>query len=210
MAYLVAGGFEAHEACDGPSALTVAAREKPDLVLLDLSLPGLDGLEVFRQLRLRHAVMPVVMVTARGEEADRILGLEVGADDYIGKPCSPREVVLRVRSVLRRSAPVAADDARVQDGPLLVDRSARTVTLSGRSVELTAREFDLLAFFIGHPGIAYPRPQLLREVWGWEYGDETTVTVHVRRLREKIEEDPAAPTRIVTVWGIGYRWDRQS
>lgn len=212
QAYLAADGLDTHEASDGPGALRIADQVQPDLVLLDLSLPGLDGLEVFRRLRLRHAGMPVLMVTARGGEAERILGLEIGADDYITKPCSPREVVLRVRSVLRRAeshsaGPTTAGGHLVQDDNLIIDRRARTATLSGAALELTTREFDLLAHFVAHPGVAFTRTELMRQVWGWEFGDETTVTVHVRRLREKVETDSARPTRIVTVWGVGYRWD---
>jgi DNA-binding response OmpR family regulator len=149
------------------------------------------------------------MLTARGEEEDRIAGLEVGADDYVVKPFSPKELALRVRSVLRRGEQREAPDtaAVVVDGDLRLDTLARTVSLGGTDVALTTREFDLLAFLLAHPGRALRREDLMREVWGWEFGDQSTVTVHVRRLREKVEADPAGPTRLVTVWGVGYRWD---
>jgi DNA-binding response OmpR family regulator len=152
------------------------------------------------------------MLTARGEEEDRIAGLEVGADDYIVKPFSPRELALRVRSVLRRSEPQQSAGAEplLSDGDLRVDTNARTVRLGDRELALTTREFDLLAHVMSRPGKALRREELMREVWGWEFGDQSTVTVHVRRLREKIEADPAEPTRLVTVWGVGYRWDPAS
>jgi len=209
LGYLRRDGFEAAHAADGLEALRIAAAAPPDLVVLDLMLPGIDGLEVCRRLRADRADLPVVMLTARGEEEDRIAGLEVGADDYVVKPFSPRELALRVRSVLRRSeareTPGVADV--VVDGDLRLDTVARTVMLAGAEVALTTREFDLLAFVMSHPGKALRREDLMREVWGWEFGDQSTVTVHVRRVREKVEIDPANPTRLVTVWGVGYRWD---
>ncbi|TQJ51863.1 DNA-binding response OmpR family regulator [Phycicoccus sp. SLBN-51] len=220
VAYLEAAGLEARRAGDGPSGLAAAAAEPPDAVVLDLMLPGIDGLEVCRRLRLERPDLPVVMLTARGEEEDRVLGLEVGADDYVTKPFSPRELVLRLQSVLRRTmrpapglVPVAgagrlADTPAVlADGDLLLDRVAHRATLDGRELSLTAREFDLLAWLLAHPGQAFAREELMRSVWGWEYGDQSTVTVHVRRLREKVELDPSTPTRLVTVFGVGYRWD---
>ncbi|MEO6411374.1 MAG: response regulator transcription factor [Pedococcus sp.] len=217
VAYLKRAGFEAQQAFDGPSALAAAQAMPPDAVVLDLMLPGIDGLEVCRRLRERQAGLPVLMLTARGEEVDRILGLEVGADDYITKPFSPRELVLRVQSVLRRSArsgPDAAQDERdtVSLGPLVdddlsVDPLAHRASLAGRELALTAREFDLLVFLLAHPGQVHGREQLMRQVWGWEFGDQSTVTVHVRRLREKVELDASAPARLVTVFGVGYRWD---
>jgi DNA-binding response OmpR family regulator len=209
LGYLRREGFEAAHAADGLAALAVAAAAPPDIVVLDLMLPGIDGLEVCRRLRAGRPDLPVVMLTARGEEEDRIAGLEVGADDYVVKPFSPRELALRVRSVLRRSEPRTTPgiaDA-VVDGDLRVDTLARTVTRDGADVALTTREFDLLAFLMSHPGRALRRDDLMREVWGWDFGDQSTVTVHVRRLREKIEADPANPVRLVTVWGVGYRWD---
>jgi DNA-binding response OmpR family regulator len=207
-AYLERAGFVVNHAPDGPSALALAARMSPDLVVLDLMLPGIDGLEVCRRLRARTGDLPVVMLTALGEECDRVLGLEVGADDYLTKPFSPRELVLRVQSVLRRSngrqpPPVAG---RLRDGDLDVDLTAHTATRNGRPLGLTGREFDLLAFFLAHPGAAFSRTELMRQVWGWSFGDQSTVTVHVRRLREKVETDPANPQRLLTVWGFGYRW----
>ena len=209
LEYLRRDGFEAAYASDGLAALAVAAAAPPDLVVLDLMLPGIDGLEVCRRLRAQRPDLPVVMLTARGEEEDRIAGLEVGADDYVVKPFSPRELALRVRSVLRRTetAEVAALAPVVVDGDLVLDTAARTATLGADELSLTQREFDLLAYLMAHPGRALRREELLRDVWGWEFGDQSTVTVHVRRLREKIEADPASPTRIATVWGVGYRWD---
>jgi DNA-binding response OmpR family regulator len=206
--YLERDGFVVESVADGAATLAAAAARPPDLVLLDLGLPGVDGLEVCRQLR-SHGPVPIVMLTARGSETDRILGLELGADDYVTKPFSPRELVLRVQSVLRRAAnPAAPVPAGVlTDGGLVVDTAAHEVTIDGRRVALTTREYDLLVFFLRHPGEAFERTVLLERVWGWTYADATTVTVHVRRLREKVEVDPALPARIVTVWGVGYRYE---
>ncbi len=185
--------------------------ERPDLVVLDLMLPGIDGLEVCRQIRARHGEVPVVMLTALGEEADRVLGLELGADDYITKPFSPRELVLRVQSVLRRYARLAPPEPEViTDGDLVVDVGRREARLGWSVLTLTVREFDLLAYLAGHPGRAFTRGELLERVWGWTFGDQSTVTVHIRRLREKIEADPARPARIVTVWGVGYRYESET
>ncbi len=173
-------------------------------------MPGIDGLEVCRRIRRQLPDLPVVMLTALGEEADRVLGLEVGADDYVTKPFSPRELVLRIRSVLRRTAahPTAPTvSAKLIDATLTVDSARRVATLGGAPLSLTAREIDLLIFFMRHPGRAWSRTDLLDKVWGWQFGDQSTVTVHVRRLREKIEDDPADPQRIRTVWGVGYRYD---
>ena len=207
VAYLRQAGHKTLEAPDGPNAI-VAARAMPDLVVLDVMLPGFDGLEVCRRLRADRPDLPIVMLTALGEEEDRINGLDQGVDDYLAKPFSPRELVLRVASVLRRSQPAPSTAAQVRrDGNLDLDPISRTATLDGVPLQLTTREFDLLAHLLGHPGEAFSREQLLSMVWGWEYGDLTTVTVHVRRLRAKVEADPGAPTRLVTVWGIGYRWD---
>jgi DNA-binding response OmpR family regulator len=207
VSYLRAAGHDVAEATDGHEALSSMRAEAADLVVLDLMLPGLDGLEVCRRLREQGSV-PVIMLTAKGTPGDRVLGLEQGADDYLVKPFSPRELVLRVDSILRRSGERArpARD-RVEDGGLVVDPSARVVTLDGARAELTTREFDLLHYLVTHPGVAYSREDLLREVWGWSFGDQSTVTVHVRRLREKIESDPTRPDRLVTVWGVGYRWE---
>jgi DNA-binding response OmpR family regulator len=203
--YLVRAGHVVDRADDGPAALGRAAAHRPDLVVLDLMLPGMDGFEVCRRLRGAGPV-PVIMLTARGDEDDRILGLEVGADDYVTKPFSPRELVLRVESVLRRTRPAAAPRPPSAAG-LTVDPTARRATKDGAELALTLREFDLLAFFLRHPGQAFSREELMREVWGWDFGDLSTVTVHVRRLRGKVEEDPARPRLIQTVWGVGYRFD---
>jgi DNA-binding response OmpR family regulator len=207
VSYLRAAGHDVVEAADGESALT-AVRDRPaDLVVLDLMLPGIDGLEVCRRLRTASAV-PIIMLTALGAEADRVVGLELGADDYITKPFSPRELALRVDSVLRRVGEVnPSARGTVVDGDLVVDVGAHTVTLGGTPLALTTREFDLLRFMVSNPGTAYSRDELLERVWGWSFGDQSTVTVHVRRLREKIEKDPTHPARLSTVWGVGYRWD---
>ncbi len=205
--YLRRDGLEVLEAADGPTALEADADAAPDLVVLDLMLPGLDGLEVFRRMRARRGSVPVVMLTARGDEADRVLGLEVGADDYVAKPFSPRELVLRVQALLRRTSPASAPADVLTDGDLVIDTRGRSVTRAGVPLQLTAREFDLLAHLVGTAGTVWSRTQLMNDVWGWEYGDESTVTVHVRRLREKIEDEPSNPQRLVTVWGVGYRWD---
>jgi DNA-binding response OmpR family regulator len=206
--YLERDGFVVESAADGVTTLAAVAARPPDLVVLDLGLPGVDGLEVCRQLRLSSPV-PIVMLTARGAETDRILGLELGADDYVTKPFSPRELVLRVQSVLRRAAATTAPapDGVLTDGDMVVDTASHDVTIAGRRIALTAREYDLLVFFLRHPGEAFERTALLERVWGWTYADATTVTVHVRRLREKIELDPALPARIITVWGVGYRYE---
>jgi len=207
LAYLRRAGLATAHVPDGLAALAVSAADPPDLVVLDLMLPGLDGLEVCRRLREQLPALPVVMLTAKGEVADRIAGLEVGADDYVLKPFSPRELVLRVESVLRRSVPDRPGADVLRDGRLVVDRAARAATLDGGPLLLTNREFDLLAFLVANAGRAFSREELLRRVWGWEVGDRSTVTVHVRRLRAKVEPDPARPQRLVTVWGVGYRWD---
>ncbi|WP_086563845.1 response regulator transcription factor [Streptomyces africanus] len=203
--YLDRAGYVVDRADDGPTALTRAAAHWPDLVVLDLMLPGMDGLEVCRRMR-GHGPVPVIMLTARGDEDDRVLGLEVGADDYVTKPFSPRELVLRVESVLRRSRP-AVPGHRLGAAGLTLDPAARRATKNGTELALTLREFDLLSFFLRHPGRAFGREDLMREVWGWDFGDLSTVTVHVRRLRGKVEDDPARPRLIQTVWGVGYRFD---
>jgi DNA-binding response OmpR family regulator len=206
--YLEQDGYRVRLAADGLAALAEVAVETPDLVVLDLMLGGIDGLEVCRRLRRDHPDLPVVMLTALGEEADRVIGLEVGADDYVTKPFSPRELVLRVRSVLRRVAPKEPDGPAVlRDGDLVADTERRIAELGGKPLALTVREFDLLEFLLRHPAKAWSRAQLLEQVWGWQFGDQSTVTVHVRRLREKIEADPAAPKRLLTVWGVGYRYE---
>jgi DNA-binding response OmpR family regulator len=210
--YLERAGYEVALAGDGFGALDAVARRRPELVVLDLMLPGLDGLEVCRRLRAGDPELPIVMLTALGEESDRLAGLELGADDYVTKPFSPRELVLRVQSVLRRAARAAEPTAEhlaehLADGDLTVDAPRRLARLRGEELALTVREFDLLVFLMRHPGRAFRRAELLEGVWGWTFGDQSTVTVHVRRLREKIEENPAAPRRIVTVWGVGYRYE---
>ncbi len=199
-------------ASDGAAALDAVALRRPDLVVLDLMLPGIDGLEVCRRLREQDPELPIVMLTALGDEADRVVGLSLGADDYVTKPFSPRELVLRVQSVLRRAArsteAATAQPEVLRDGDLVVDGARRVARLRGTDLALTVREFDLLLFLLRHPGRAFRRAELLEAVWGWTFGDQSTVTVHVRRLREKIEDNPADPRRILTVWGVGYRYER--
>jgi len=209
--YLEREGFAVEVVGDGRVAVERALADPPDLVVLDLMLPGLDGLEVCRRLRAL-APVPVIMLTARGDESDRVIGLELGADDYVAKPFSPKELVARVRAVLRRAkgplAPPPPNGPLVfEDGDLRVDVAARQAWLSGDLVALTAREFELLVFLMRHPRQAFRREDLLQHVWGSRHGDTSTITVHVRRLREKIEPDASSPTRITTVWGVGYRWE---
>jgi two-component system response regulator ResD len=215
--YLERDGFTVREAADGYAALDALAEAVPDLIVLDLMLPGIDGLSLTRQIRTpkpsaEHDTrqrVPIIMLTARGETSDRIRGLDVGADDYLAKPFSPQELVSRVRAVLRRSGEPALDSGQemVFDG-LRLDPSARTVSAGGQPVALTAKEFDLLLFFARHPRQVFTRSQLLDSVWGQEfYGDPSTVTVHIRRLREKIEVDASQPRYLTTVWGVGYRFE---
>ena len=204
--YLEREGYRTLEAGDGVLARELVERERPNLVVLDLMLPGMDGLSLCRWIRSRSD-LPVIMLTARGEEADRIVGLELGADDYVTKPFSPRELAARVRTVLRRAAPPVLAEARLSFGDLEIDAATREVTRAGQPVRLTAREFDLLWFLASHPRRVFSRSQLMERVWGYEAALDTgTVTVHVRRLREKIEDDPARPRRLETVWGVGYRF----
>ncbi len=212
VTYLERAGLQAVHAATGASGLAAFDAEAPDLVVLDLMLPDLDGLEVCRRLRSTSDV-PVIMLTALGGEVDRVLGLEVGADDYVTKPFSPRELVLRVQSVLRRSgrgsvgsSPPTTDPV-LRDGDLILDTTAHTAMRGDDPLPLTSREFDLLSFLLAHPGRAFTRGELMEQVWGWSFGDQSTVTVHVRRLREKVEPNPTEPTRLMTVWGVGYRWD---
>jgi two-component system response regulator ResD len=210
--YLAREGFTVSAAADGPAALSAVESRHPDLILLDLMLPRLDGFEVFRRLRAADETLAVIMLTARGQTTDRVVGLESGADDYVAKPFSPRELIARVRAVLRRAGePGGPGETRpgklIFDG-LEIDPGAREVTMDGTALSLTPREFDLLHFFAAHPRIAFSRLQLLDELWDTAYdGDPSTVTVHVRRLREKIEADPSSPRRLVTVWGAGYRFE---
>ena len=210
LSYLRAEGYDVSEAADGETALSMVGHERPDLVVLDVMLPGVDGLEVIRRIR-SGGDLPVIMLTALGSEEDRVVGLELGADDYLTKPFSPRELVLRIGSVLRRAGESTSPDMEVlEDGGLRIDGPRRQVTLDGVPLSLTMREFDLLRFFVGHPGVAFTRVELLEKVWGWSFGDQSTVTVHVRRLREKVEKDPTSPSRLQTVWGVGYRWEREA
>jgi DNA-binding response OmpR family regulator len=206
--YLAHVGYSVDSAADGATALDMAAAHPPDLVVLDLMLPGVPGLEVCRRLRELSSV-PIIMLTARGGEEERIVGLHCGADDYVTKPFSPRELVARVEAVLRRAhaQPAHQSGTTITDGDLLIDTAAREVRLDGRPIGLTSREYDLLVFLADHPRTAFSREMLLQRVWDWSFGDVSTVTVHIRRLREKIEEDPANPTRLVTVWGTGYRYE---
>jgi DNA-binding response OmpR family regulator len=209
MRYLEREGYRVEESADGADALRRALEDPPELVVLDLMLPSLDGLEVCRQLRLA-APVPVIMLTARDEEGDRIAGLELGADDYVAKPFSPRELTSRVKAVLRRtSGPLAPSRPNevLCAGDVRVDTEAHTATVRGEDVTLTVREFELLVHLMRHLRRAFRREELLAEVWGFEYGDASTVTVHVRRLREKIEVDPGSPRHITMVWGYGYRFE---
>lgn len=200
-------GFEVHIAADGIAALRGFERRAPDLVILDLMLPGLDGWQLFNAFR-RQADVPVIMLTARAEETDRVAGLEMGADDYITKPFSMREVVARVRMVLRRAAGRREVEATsLAGGGVLVDADSHEVLVNGRAVELSPREFDLLAYLMRHAGRVRSREEIIAAVWDdEEYLDRRTVDVHVRWLREKIEADPASPRRIVTVRGVGYKF----
>jgi DNA-binding response OmpR family regulator len=203
--YLRRDGFETVEAADGATALAAVGDPGLSIVLLDVMIPGPDGLEVCRRVRAASD-LPVILLTARGEEADRIVGLELGADDYVTKPFSPRELVARVKTVLRRSSP-SAGSRRVVAGAIVVDNESREVTRDGEPVRLTAKEFDLLAFLATNPRQVFSRDHLMDRVWGYQAAFDTgTVTVHVRRLREKIEDDPASPTLLQTVWGVGYRF----
>ncbi len=208
--YLGQEGFEVATAADGETALSLARQWSPDLVVLDLMLPGMDGLEVCRTLH-RESRVPVVMLTARGEEADRIVGLELGADDYVVKPFSPRELVARIKAVLRR---VALEQSGALSGETLrfpylsVNPVTRAVEVNNKLVDLTAKEFDLLYFLASPPSQVFTREQLMNDVWDYTYAaDASTVTVHVRRLREKIEQDPVRPRFIKTVWGVGYKFE---
>jgi two-component system, OmpR family, response regulator ResD len=207
--YLERAGYAARIANDGPGALRSAGEERPDLVVLDLMLPGMDGLEVMRRLR-EYGEGPrvsVILLTAKGEHSDRIAGLQLGADDYVVKPFSPAELVARVDAVLRRVESTPELEAPIAHGDLEVDPSARRATVRGEEVQLTVREFDLLVHFMRHPGQVFSRDQLMDAVWQFNfYSDTSTVTVHMRRLRAKIEADPSQPRWLQTVWGVGYRF----
>jgi DNA-binding response OmpR family regulator len=204
--YLQREGYRTLEAADGRRARELLESDPPSLVVLDLMLPGTDGLALCRWIRARSSV-PVIMLTARGEEADRIVGLEVGADDYVTKPFSPRELTARVRTVLRRSAPEADAPGLLEFGSISIDAGAREVRKGEARLKLTVKEFDLLWFLARHPGRVFSRDQLMSRVWGYSSAFDTgTVTVHVRRLREKLEDDPSQPRHLETVWGAGYRF----
>jgi DNA-binding response OmpR family regulator len=208
--YLIRDGHSVQCAHDGYEALRLVEQQPPDLVVLDLMLPGIDGLEVCRRLRERWPI-PVVMLTALSDETDRLAGFETGADDYVTKPFSPRELAMRVRSVLRRargnSLPDKPEPGGMGDGNLSVDLGPHEVRIGGKLIQLTSREYDLLVYMMRNPRKAFTREQLLNEVWGWTFGDTSTVTVHVRRLREKLEGNPTMSKRIITVWGVGYRYE---
>lgn len=207
--YLERDGFEVQEAGDGSSARLLISGFRPDLVVLDVMFPGASGLDLLSELRTADPPIPVILLTARADEEERVAGLELGADDYVVKPFSPRELVARVRSVLRRTRPASSPAAPIEHGSLRIDPAARRVELEGRPVELTAREFDLLLYLAASPGQVYSRAELLAEVWDSspEWQDPATVTVHIRRLRQKLERDPADPRRFQTVWGVGYRFE---
>jgi two-component system, OmpR family, response regulator ResD len=209
--YIERAGFEAHGAADGPEALRQAELHNPDLVVLDLMLPGIDGIEVMRRLQERPGRRTaVILLTARGEESDRLVGLRQGADDYVVKPFSPKELVARVEAVLRRVSPPPGEEETappIVRGPLRVEPATRRVFLDGEELSLTMREFDLLAYLAARPGRVFSRDQLMEAVWEYPFfTDTSTVTVHIRRLRAKLEDDPADPRFIETVWGVGYRF----
>jgi two-component system, OmpR family, response regulator ResD len=205
--YLERDGFRTLTASDGEVARALIEEREPNLVVLDVMLPGTDGLSLCRWIRSRSS-LPVILLTARGEEADRIVGLELGADDYVTKPFSPRELAARVRTVLRRSNGAVPQRDTIGFGEIELDGSSREARRAGSAVQLTAKEFELLWFLASHPRHVFSRDQLMDRVWGYEAAVDTgTVTVHVRRLREKIEADPSKPVHLHTVWGVGYRLD---
>jgi DNA-binding response OmpR family regulator len=208
-AYLRKAGFDPQIVADGATALATWTQWKPDVVILDVMLPAMTGLEILKRRRADDDAAAVIILSARGEEQDRLLGLEVGADDYLVKPFSPRESVLRVQALLRRSERLGAASMlprTVAIGELFVDLQARIAQVRGEVLSLTHREFDLLAYLMTHRDQVYTKEALMRRVWGWDFGDTSTVTVHVRRLREKIEQDPSDPRLVVTVRGTGYRF----
>lgn len=205
--YLRRDGYEVALARDGVAALEEFDRLQPDLIVLDLMLPGLDGMEVCRRIRARSSV-PILMLTARGEEVDKLLGLEIGADDYVTKPFSPRELAARVKVILRRAGRPQAGGDTLRFEDLRINATTRVVEGASGPITLTAREFDLLHFLAGHPGQVFTRDQLLDRVWDFEFpGDDSTVTVHIRRLRAKVEADPSRPRHLKTVWGVGYKFE---
>jgi DNA-binding response OmpR family regulator len=204
--YLERAGYETRSAADGFEALSLAGDQRPDLVVLDLMLPGLDGLEVMRELQEAQPTR-IILLTAKGEASDRIAGLQRGADDYVVKPFSPAELVARVDAVLRRGEPEPEREPPIVFDELEIDPAARTVQVRGADVQLTVREFDLLLFLARHPGQAFSRDQLMDRIWGYAfYTDTSTVTVHMRRLRAKVEPEPSEPRWLQTVWGVGYRF----
>ncbi|TPW72825.1 response regulator transcription factor [Schumannella sp. 10F1B-5-1] len=209
VGYLRRAGLVVDHAADGFAALATVTRIRPDLVVLDRMMPGVDGLEVCRRLRADPATasIPVLMLTAMSDEQSRIDGLEAGADDYLAKPYAPRELVLRSLAILRRTVAEFAPETVIELGGFRLDPTARSVELDGEQLDLTGREFDLLEFFLKRPNQVFRRDELLRVVWGWTHGDLSTVTVHVRRLREKIERDPHSVRHLATVWGVGYRFE---
>jgi len=209
--YLEQAGYAVTEASDGNEALRLAEAAPPDLIVLDLMLPGMDGLEICQRLRARSAV-PILMLTARGEEEDKVSGFTQGADDYVTKPFSPREVVLRVGAIMRRieatTVPAMVMDGVLRFGDLVIQPQLRAVEHAGELLDLTAKEFDLLLFLVRHPNHVFTRQQLLDNIWGYSYfGDASTVTVHIHRLREKIERDPVQAIHLKTVWGVGYKFE---
>jgi two-component system alkaline phosphatase synthesis response regulator PhoP len=204
--YLHQAGFAVLEAHDGPGAVSVARTEKPDMIVLDLGLPGMDGLDVTRELRSTSAV-PIIMLTARSEESDRIVGLELGADDYIVKPFSPKELVARIRAVLRRADASLGGGEVVRAGPLEMDIPKRRVSVNGENVELTASEFDLLLTLARQPGRIYTRAQLLDLVHGVSFESyERSIDAHIKNIRRKIEPNPKSPQLVLTVYGVGYKF----
>jgi DNA-binding response OmpR family regulator len=203
--YLEKEGFKVREAADGYAAVDAVERQQPDLIVMDLMLPGIDGLTLTRQFQQRSQI-PIIILTAKGETSDRIRGLDWGADDYLPKPFSPKELISRVQAVLRRTRSSAV--LQLEFGEVKMDRSSRMAFIADREVRFTAREFDLLWFFASNPGQVYTREQLLDNVWGDDFiGDPSTVTVHVRHVREKIEPEPSDPVHLITVWGVGYRFE---
>lgn len=203
--YLDAAGLRVERADDGDAAVAAVERERPDLVILDRMLPRTDGLEACRRIRASGADVPVLLLSALGATEDRIAGLEAGADDYVTKPFSPRELLLRVASVLRRHLAAPSRESAVTLGAFQLDPAKREITRDGAPLPLTQREYELLAYLLSNPDRTFSRAELLRAVWRWEYGDQSTVTVHIRRLRERVEDDPAQPRLLETVWGVGYR-----
>ncbi len=215
--YLEVEGYTVTEAETGPQALSILQDSRPDLIVLDIMLPGVDGFAITRRLRSNsdynplsaQGDIPIILLTARSNEVDRVAGLELGADDYVTKPFSPRELVARVKVILRRASPPEVESEQPLDfAGLTLDPRSRSVTVEGKAVSLTAKEFDLLWFLLRHPRQVFTREQLLRHVWGYEFdGYESTVTVHVRRLREKLEPNPSQPNFVKTVWGVGYKFE---